>query len=639
MQMLVNGKRNALSCKKTGEVWAEVTKAVTLKEGANSVVIKYASTINNVFLDCIKVSRADANVYTFEDDTAGEAATTPAATLLTALSGEAGVMAEASGNHALRTYSAQGEALLEMFRSDATDYSVTWQLLEGSAGVLMRGSYLFMPAEDKVTLSKVQKSDDGQGESLVQLAQVERGAGQQWFRATAMGSQLYLETSADGETWTMALQGEDNDSPVGDTRLRWTSEAIVDNIAQWYSGITLSATELGDITQTYMKTPEVISWIDVNGADLTENIKITSSSDMFELSLDSTENFCSSIELDKSVFAEESAAQRVYIRLRTDARIGDYTTVLRVASGFLEPREVTLNGSVTPPVYSTRYDFEDDKVLTVASNPPAQGVTRGTANSCTAGVATYADNTGSVSNVLRIYSAPSNNGTGVLNLDRFTRKSSDYSVTWRQVLTGSGDYKNGVVLRGDTATVGTSSKGYTQGMMAGYYLNVYNTGSSTQFRVYKSTAATSLNMINNTTVSLAVAQGQSMWYRASVQGSARVTIKIEYSTDGVNWQQGTKMTDEGGSFQQGATQFVWGLAANKSNFVIDDIVYEGVTYDEGVITDAPVVTGVAAQVVRTEYYDTTGRRLLRPEDACGSIVIERSYMSDRSLKVRKYLVR
>ncbi|MEI3081672.1 hypothetical protein [Paraprevotella clara] len=89
-------------------------------------------------------------------------------------------------------------------------------------------------------------------------------------------------------------------------------------------------------------------------------------------------------------------------------------------------------------------------------------------------------------------------------------------------------------------------------------------------------------MFNSSSVALSAPVGKSIWYRASVSGTTKVTLKIEYSTDGENWNLGTVTTDEGGEFLQGATQFVWGLAASTNNFLIDDIAFEGITYDEGV---------------------------------------------------------
>ena len=59
----------------------------------------------------------------------------------------------------------------------------------------------------------------------------------------------------------------------------------------------------------------------------------------------------------------------------------------------------------------------------------------------------YVDADNRASKMLRVYSSPNANGTGVLNLEKFTRKATDYSVTWRQVVTANAEYKNGVILR------------------------------------------------------------------------------------------------------------------------------------------------------------------------------------------------
>ena len=326
---------------------------------------------------------------------------------------------------------------------------------------------------------------------------------------------------------------------------------------------------------------------------------------------------------------------RVFVRLKPEMAVDDYEDAITIATSYLDVRTVNLKGSVTPGTYSTFYDFEDDAVSSGASNPPAEGITRGTGNLCTAGVSKYTDTESRASKMLRAYSAPSANGTGVLNLDKFTRKSTDYSVMWRQILTSSGDYKNGVILRGDTLTIGNASQGYTPGIMAGYYMNVYNHGTVTDFRIYKSTASKQLNMFNSASVSLQAISGKSIWYRASVSGASKVTLKIEYSTDGENWKLGTSTTDEGGEFLQGATQFVWGLAASTNNFLIDDIAFEGITYDEGV-ADGILSVDSPATVKYEEYFDVAGRRI-RPGDVSKGVIIRRSHLTDGTVKVEKIL--
>ncbi|MCF0203614.1 MAG: glycosyl hydrolase family 98, partial [Bacteroidaceae bacterium] len=177
--------------------------------------------------------------------------------------------------------------------------------------------------------------------------------------------------------------------------------------------------------------------------------------------------------------------------------------------------------------------------------------------------------------------------------------------------------------------------GYTQGMMAGYYLSVYNNGANTEFRVYKSTAARTLAMINSTSVPLSFERKQSVWYRASVSGTQKVTLKLEYSFDGENWELGTATTDDGGMFQMGATQFVWGLAASKANFHIDDIVFKGITFDESV-TAVRSIDSTPAEVLREECYDMAGRRVQK-QSVQNGIVIIKQYMGDGTVQTKKVM--
>ena len=176
-------------------------------------------------------------------------------------------------------------------------------------------------------------------------------------------------------------------------------------------------------------------------------------------------------------------------------------------------------------------------------------------------------------------------------------------------------------------------------MMAGYYLCVRNNNGSTEFRVYRSTD-TGISQFNGSTVSLPLATGQSMWYRASVSGTSRVELKLEYSTDGgQSWNVGTSTTDEGGAFAQGATQYVWGLDAQRNNFLIDDITFEGITYDEDVIgTGIYSVEDATGEVVREDYFDLSGRRIV-PGSATRGVVIRRSYLSNGAVRVDKLLMR
>ena len=138
LQMNVNGKRQFLNLRSTGDAWAETSVETELNAGTNEVELKFATAAANVLIDCIKIDRGNAYVYDFEDDEAGTSATEPAASMLTLAGGEAGVVTQ-EGNQALHAYAAgsdgMGQAILDLFPRDAVDYSVSWHQLEGDAGM------------------------------------------------------------------------------------------------------------------------------------------------------------------------------------------------------------------------------------------------------------------------------------------------------------------------------------------------------------------------------------------------------------------------------------------------------------------------------------------------------------------------
>ncbi len=262
----------------------------------------------------------------------------------------------------------------------------------------------------------------------------------------------------------------------------------------------------------------------------------------------------------------------VYIRFAGD-EVGDYTgSATFTANGCLD-HVLPLEGTVNPPTVTLMYDFTDDKATTIATTPPAKGVALSAVGKVTAGVASYKG-----SNALKVYSTSGRNGSGALDLTRFTSKATDYSVTWKHYTTTTDDYKCGVLLRGGKI-VGTSSAGYAEGFREGYACIIYTNSTGSAFRIYKSTANTSLNMICNQGSSFMPAVGTPTWYRASVSGTGAVTIKIEYSTDGENWTLAAQTTDVDSKFDSGSTQLVWGLAAKRENFYYDDIIFNGVTFD------------------------------------------------------------
>ena len=611
--------RRTLRCAPTGGEWAEISTTMDMEAGANELVIDGGGT--NMFIDCVKLSIGNAQVYDFENDVAGGAAA-----MLTLTEGDATVVA-VDGGQALQS-AAAGRATLDMFPVDGTDYGVSWKQVSGDAGVLLRGGYLFCTNGAEVSIMA--------GDKI--LSEGEKGEGMTCFRATVWGDKLYLDGSVDGESWTTLAEASDGTYTAGGTSLVWDGAMTVDDIRLYRTGLTVSQTELDDITMTYGGTDVVTRTLEINGADLLGDVELSLAGDAFEISLDSLEGYTNALVIDGGQLVADGDPVRVFIRLKSDLGVSDYEETLTVSTRYQDVRTVDLKGRVTPAVTEMVYDFENDAVSSVAKNPPASGITRGTGNLCTSGVSNYTDADGLESKMLKVYTAPSRNGTGVLNLEKFTRKSTDYSVTWRQVLITSPNHKNGVILRGDTTTIGTASKGYTQGIMAGYYMNVYNHDGVTEFRIYKSTESTSLNMFNSATVNLSVGTNRSVWYRASVSGTSRVELKLEYSTDGgETWELGTATTDEGGQFSQGATQFVWGLAGSQGGFLIDDISFEGITY-EGVETGIYSVEDATGEVVREEYFDLSGRRIV-PGSATRGVVIRRSYLSNGAVRVDKLLMK
>lgn len=243
------------------------------------------------------------------------------------------------------------------------------------------------------------------------------------------------------------------------------------------------------------------------------------------------------------------------------------------------------------PHYITfTYDFQAEIARTEFTVPPAYYITIGKGNTATAGVVSYTDSKGNTGNMLTPYGVGQRNATGVVNLNAFPKKATDYSVTWKQCNDdANGDYKTGVVLRADTSKIGTSTTGYVQGFMEGYVLLPYKTArNGSEFRIYKSTADQNLSMLVNTPVpTLSPAAKQPVWYRASVSGDAEVVLLLEYSIDSVEWNVGATYTDMEATFKSGATQLLWGLAISRTDFYFDNITFHGLAEDEIDTPDNP----------------------------------------------------
>lgn len=404
------------------------------------------------------------------------------------------------------------------------------------------------------------------------------------------------------------------------------------------NGLTVGRVALDDISQTKGVVEDAKQFFNISGNGLENDVVVSSKNKIVEFSFLPDAGFAEELIIDRNTLDDDLPAQPVYVRAKANTDLGEYKEQIVVKSGSVTPRYIDVNCVITPQSYTLKYDFEGDEASEEPTTPPANGVSVGEGNAAKAGVVSFTDAEGEESNMLKIYSASgSKHATGALTLHKFTEKATDYSVTWRQVLEDdSRATKAGVVLRAQPDKVGTDSKGYTQGLMNGYYFSVYNHDGKSEFRIYKSTDGTNLSMINIQYVdALTAYSGMSLWYRASVSGSTNVKLLIEYSEDGgETWQKGAETTDNAASFKQGATQIAWGLDAADGGFLMDDIVFNGITYDDTVGIEG--ITADRQYNTVHQYFDMSGRQIQQPSNG---VYIERIVTKDGKKTVRKVMAK
>jgi hypothetical protein len=617
VNLYINGAKAATPAfYKTDSVWAINTLSINLNSGSNSVLFRMNTAgTNTILFDNMVVIQGDGtSLYDFTNDAAATTATSPAASYMTVQSGTAGVVSytDASGNtsNCFKAYSAgeanmTGVADLDLFPSAATNYAVTWKeyysTTGGKKGLLLRGTgaagscpyatglqqgYLFVAQNNKdntITLKTYVAGLTGLTEktSYTTPFQVFSNA-PCWYRANAVDSILFFECSSDSVNWVGGTSTAYTDSVytegstalvwgLGSDNLSWT----VDQIVYMKRDIAASTYALSGFAYPYQSGPSSVQSFSVTGMLLSDPIQIYAPAN-YEISLDSLSVYSSSLTLDQTNGLV--AKTKIFVRLKAGLSVNQsYNGALSICSNQVTEATVNLSGSVTSVSVTKVYDFSNDVASTVAKTPPALNTTIGSGNTCTAGVVSHTDSKNVTSNMFRAYSGGNRNATGIVNLNLFSKKSTDYAVTWKQCIgTSSNQYKIGVLLRGDTTNIGDASNGYVQGMMHGYVFIVYTTSSSSGFRIYKSTSSTSLNvLINNTVTSFIPSENQSVWYRASVSGSSSVALKLEYSTDSLTWETGASVTDASSSFTSGASQIVWGLAATGYDFFIDNLTFNG----------------------------------------------------------------
>ncbi len=623
--------------------WSVNAQNVTLNSGKNVIVFKANTTgTNNIVFDNIVVTQGEeSNVYTFSGDVASTEASSPAAQLVTVQSGSAGVVSYTNANretsNCFKAYSVgsiNGTAVadLDMFSSASSNYSIVWkeyyETSGGKKGLLLRGTgdngssvyaegmkqgYLFIALnnnDNTITLKPYITGQDGLTSQATYTTDFTIEPGQPcWYRATAYDNQLKFECSKDSITWVGASETSFTDDTYtsGSTELVWGLNSNnfsweMDNITYLSGNISVSLNKMDGFGYEQSSGPSEYQSFTVSGNALINNIEIQAPEN-FEISLVENSDFASSLNLTS--INGDVEATIIYVRLKEGLAINSYSGEITVGSDGMSGFSISVEGRVVALPVTKYYDFSNDEATTSAQNPPASDITIGKNNTATAGVASYTDINGSTSNMLTPYSSGQRNSTGVIDLNLFSQEATDYSVTWKQCVGSDNYYKVGVLLRGDVDNVGSATTGYTQGLMEGYLLLIYTVGPEdrSEFRIYKSSNDVGLDMLTNGYIDLSPSVGQPVWYRASVSGSSNVELTLEYSTDNVNWEIGSSASDASPTaFQAGASQVVWGLAANNVDFYMDDIIFKGLESENG----TPDLINVSISELSGFKYDDEG---------------------------------
>jgi len=604
--------------------WLTISQNIELNEGDNEIKLEAnAAGLATIYFDNITFSQNENNgVYNFTNDVATTSASLPAANLITVKSGSAGVISFKDVNNntsnAFKAYSVgstNGTAVadLDLFQTDAKDYSVTWKEYYSTSGakkgVLLRATgengscpyavgmkqgYMFTAlnnSDGTITLMPYVAGTNGIiAKPTYTTTTLKVMPGQPaWFRASAIGNQLIFECSADGINWEGASQTTFQDAiyTSGGSELVWGLGSnnfnwVMDDIKFSSSSTTISKLDMEGFTYVQGSGPSVSQAFSVSGSSLTGDITVEAPVN-YELSLSTNGTYQSKLILPQTNGAVANTS--IFVRMASGLSTGKKTGVISVKTTNAVDRQITLTGKVDQSPLFVKYDFTSDVATTSATTPAAINATIGVGNTATAGVVSYTDANNYTSNVIKPYGVGQKNATGVIDLNAFSKTATNYSVTWKQYIgSESTQYKTGVLLRGNTSKIGTASTGYVQGIMEGYLLLVYNTGTDSQFRIYRSTSS-GLTTLITTTVSLDPIPNKPIWYRASASGSSSVALKIEYSTDGVNWTTGSSTTDGSSTYSAGATQIVWGLAVNSLDFYMDDIAFSGLDESATLETD------------------------------------------------------
>ena len=649
--------------------WAYKTMYVNLNAGKNVLMLgAYTTGTYALSLDHFIIERDDVGMYNFDNDPAGTAATTPAASYMDVQSGSAGIVNFTDGNSlqskVFKTYSVgntntTGIADLSLFQPDGTNYAVIWKGYDNASGskkgVILRAQvnencsyaggmkpgYVFIAennADQTITLKSYIADTNSLTEKTSYTSTFQIQAGKPcWYRASTFGNTIKFECSEDSTHWiggtTTAFT--DNKYAVGSTQLIWglgstNTDWMMDNLSFKASTLSVSKLELLGFTYSQGFGPSNTQTLGITAKDLLENLVIDAPTG-FEISSTEAGEFGPTLILSPDARGAIPTSN-IYIRLIQDMSVGTCQGKLILSSAFLDTISVSISGNISA---SLSYNFNTDASATYAQTPPAKNISIPSGNNATAGVAM---SPGINSKAFRPYSGGERHGTGAATLSLFPSAATDYSVTWKYTYgTASTDYKNGVLLRG-TAPAATTTTGYSCGLMQGYIFLAYHNSTRTnmEFRIYKSSnSTTELPRLTGVTMNVSPAIGTPIWFRASATGKTNVNLKFEYSLDSTTWTTAATSIDASSPFTAGATQIMWGLDAGGIDFYMDNITFSGSTGAPAGVND---VLEDNADCVSTEYFSIDGTRVRSIEQLKGLFIVRKT-MSNGTVKTFKYMMK
>lgn len=398
------GFTNTITLNKVDDSIATTDIYVRLKSG-----LPYGKYIGDVTIGSeistkisLKGEVTQTTVYNFTNDAATTTAANPPANNITIGAGNgatAGVVSFTDANSNTSNYlkiygtgassNATGVLDLNLFPTNAVDYSVTWKQVLSDAtkqyknGVVLRASgsggytqgikqgYFFNAFNNNganVTMFRIYKSTASGVISAFNYTSAIIALESNkpiWYRASVSGTTnvlLKFEYSADGINWKLGTMTIDNTAPAftsGATQFVWGLSSTPDNFylddiafskSPEAAEINFTAASLTGYSYKEGAGPSTVQSFEVSGAKLSDGITLTAAG-QFEISLNANNGFASSVAIPQS--AGTLATTTVYARLKSGLTSGSYEgriTAAYTTAGSSFDQLVTLRGSVSKPM-------------------------------------------------------------------------------------------------------------------------------------------------------------------------------------------------------------------------------------------------------------------------------------------------